>query len=112
MDAPKATDVVLLGIERAPHLPLARALQWFYPRGSLSSGAAAATASSSPGRTAIRRPSQEGAPGRHLHSCRCGWWLSFSISSSSVGSSRTSLGNQGQDGPGAMGTSRTAGEQK
>lgn len=90
MDAPKATDVVLLGIERAPHLPLARALQWFSPRGSLSSGAAAA-ASSSPGRTAIRRPSQEGAPGRHLHSCRCGWWLSFSISSSSVGSSRTSL---------------------
>ena len=110
MDAPKATDVVLLGIKRALHLPLARALQWFSPRGSLSSGAAAA--STPPARTATRRPSQEGAPGRHLHSCRCGWWLSFSISSSSVGSSRTSLGNQGQDGPGAMGTSRTAGEQK
>lgn len=40
---------------------------------------------------AIHVPGQEGAPGCHLHSRRCRWWLSFSISSSSVGSSRTSL---------------------
>lgn len=48
------------------------------------------------------------ASGRHLHSCRCGWWLSFSVSSSSVGSSRTSLQDRGQDGWGALGTSRGA----
>lgn len=51
---------------------------------------------------AIHVPGQGGAPGCHLHSRRCGWWLSFSISSSSVGSSRTSLWRQGEDAQGAL----------
>lgn len=82
-----ACGVVLLGCEAGPAPVQPRSAQRVCPGGRPLLWAAAF---SSRGRLAAGRRSRK-ASGRHLHSCRCGWRLSFSTSSSSVGSSRTAL---------------------
>lgn len=81
-----ACGAVLLGCEAGPAPVQPRSAQRVCPRGRPLLWAPAAS-------SRAREPPEAAWPpsGRHLHSCRCGWRLSFSTSSSSVGSSRTSL---------------------